>query len=44
MNRYYISASSIQSIITAKTEAAARLLFNLANPGSMIEICLKMAA
>lgn len=43
MTRYYISTNSIQSIITAKTETAARLLFNLANPGSTIEICLKMA-
>jgi len=44
MNRYYIASHSIQNIITAKTEAAAKMLFNLANPGVTIETCLKMAA
>ena len=44
MNRYYIATASIQNIITAKTEAAAKMLFLMANPGATIETCLKMAA
>ena len=52
MNSYYVASkplqhdvknTSIQKIIIAKTEAAAKMLFELNNPGIKAMTCLKMA-
>lgn len=43
MARYYISSKSIQTIILAKTEEAAKLLFRIGHPGIEIDFCSKMA-
>ena len=44
MHRFYVSSTTIQSIIHAKTAEAAKMLFSLKYPGLSIEHCLKMGA
>ena len=44
MLRYYISGNSFQTIILAKTQDAAQMLFQISHPGIEIKQCVRMVA
>lgn len=44
MLRFYISSNTVQTIVFAKTQDAAQMLFKISHPGILIKQCVKMAA
>lgn len=43
MHDFYLSSGSVNVIITAKTSDAAKMLFEISNPGMKPSMCLQMA-
>ena len=43
MQKFFLMSGSINTIITAKTSDAAKLLFEISYPGMKPSTCIKMA-